>query len=96
MKLPVKFHRSSLLSKVLIFLVLISSTVILVSQRSEIAENQGRTQALGQQIEQLEQSNQNLQSDVDALGTDDSVRKIAREKLGLVGPGEVLFSDIGE
>ena len=39
MRLPVKFRRSSLLTKVVVLLVVVSATVILVSQRSQIRSN---------------------------------------------------------
>lgn len=96
MKMPVKFRRSALLTKLLILMVVVSSTVILVSQRSQIRENEARTRELEGQAAQLQEENQDLQGDIDGLGTDDSVKKIAREKLGLVGSGEVIFSDIGD
>lgn len=96
MKMPVKFRRSALLTKLLILMVVVSSTVILVSQRSQIRENEARTRELEGRAAQLQEENQDLQGDIDGLGTDDSVKKIAREKLGLVGSGEVIFSDIGD
>lgn len=46
MKLPVKFRRSSLLTKVVVLLVVVSATVILVSQRSQIRSNQAQYQEL--------------------------------------------------
>lgn len=96
MKIPVKFRRSTRLTKLVILLVVVSCAVILVSQRAQIRENEAKAQALAQQAAQLQQENQNLQSDIDQLGTDESVKKIAREKLGLVESGEVVFSDLGE
>ena len=84
MRLPVKFRRSSLLTKVVVLLVVVSATVILVSQRSQIRSNQAQCQELAGQ------------AGIDGLDSDDSVKKIARDKLGLVGNGEIIFSDVGE
>lgn len=95
MRLPVKFRRSSLLTKVVV-LVVVSATVILVSQRSQIRSNQAQCQELAGQAAELQQENQNLQTGIDGLDSDDSVKKIARDKLGLVGNGEIIFSDVGE
>ena len=47
------------------------------------------------QAAELQQENQNLQTGIDGLDPDDSVKKIARDKLGLVGNGEIIFSDVG-
>ncbi len=96
MKLPVKFRRSSHMIKLLVFLVVGSSVFILVSQRSQIQENKAKAQSLSRQVAQVRQENQDLRTDIEALGSDESVRKIAREMLGLVENGEVIFSDIGE
>lgn len=96
MRLPVKFRRSSLLTKVVVLLVVVSATVILVSQRSQIRSNQAQCQELAGQAAELQQENQNLQTGIDGLDSDESVKKIARDKLGLVGNGEIIFSDVGE
>ncbi len=96
MKLPVKFRRSSHMIKLLVFLVVGSSVFILVSQRTQIKENEAKAQSLSRQVAQVRQENQDLRTDIEALGSDESVRKIARDMLGLVENGEVIFSDIGE
>lgn len=96
MKLPVKFRRSSLLTKVVVLLVVVSATVILVSQRSQIRSNQAQYQELAGEAAGLQQENQNLRSDIEGLDSDESVKKIAWDKLGLVGNGEIIFSDVGE
>ncbi len=96
MKLPVKFRRSSHMIKLLVFLVVGSSVFILVSQRAQIRENEAKAQSLSRQVAQVRQENQDLRTDIEALGSDESVRKIARDMLGLVENGEVIFSDVGE
>ena len=96
MKLPVKFRRSSLLTKVVVLLVVVSATVILVSQRNQIRTNQEQYQELVNQASALQQETQSLQAAIEGLDSDESVKKIARDKLGLVGNGEILFSDVGE
>ena len=96
MNLPGKFRRSSLLTKVVVLLVVVSATVILVSQRSQIRSNQAQYQELAGEAAGLQQENQNLRSDIEGLDSDESVKKIARDKLGLVGNGEIIFSDVGE
>ncbi len=96
MKLPVKFRRSSLMTKLLVCLVVGSSVFVLMSQRAQIRENEAQAQALSKKVAQVRQENQDLRTDIEALGSDESVRKIARDMLGLVENGEVIFSDVGE
>lgn len=96
MKMPFQFRRSSLLTKVVVLLVVLCTTVTLVSQRSQIRAKSAQEEALTRQVAELEQENQNLQAEIDGLGTDESVRDIARRELGLVENGEVIFSDQGE
>lgn len=43
------------------------------------------------QLDELQAENQKLQDEVDALGTDAEIEKLAREKLGYVRPGETAF-----
>ena len=43
------------------------------------------------QLVELQQQNQDLQAEVDALGTDAEIEKLAREKLGYVRPGETAY-----
>ena len=50
MKLPVKFRRSSLLTKLVVLVVVISSAVILVSQQAQIRANESKARELEQEI----------------------------------------------
>lgn len=56
----------------------------IVESRRQVADS--RTQLAGLEAENLE-----LQAEVDALGTDAEVEKLAREKLGYVRPGETAY-----
>lgn len=94
--LKIRFQRSSLLTKLMVLLVVVASVVILVSQQSQIRANEAKLNDLTNRAAQLQEENQALQSDIEDLDSDESIKKIAREKLGLVGSGEVIFSDVGE
>ena len=96
MKAPIRVRRSGLLTKVVVLLVVVCSTVTLMSQRTQIRAKQAEYQKLNQQVAQLEQKNTQLQADLAGLGRDDSVRDIARRELGLVENGEIIFTDRGE
>lgn len=96
MKLPVKFRHTSLLTKVVIAVVTVACVVLLVAQQSQRRANQQKMQELEKVVAELREENQDLVADIDGLGSDESVEKIARDKLGLVSGGEVIFSDVGD
>ena len=96
MRFPIKFRRTSLLTKAVVLLVAVCATVTLVSQRSQVRANQAEAQDLQQQVAALEQKNEQMTSEIQDLGSDDSVKSIARRELGLVEGGEVVFTDKGK
>ncbi len=95
MKLPVQIRRSSLLTKAVVLLVAVCATATLVSQRAQLREKQAEARDLQQQVAALEQENQQRKSEIQDLGSDDSVKSIARRELGLVEGGEIVFTDKG-
>ena len=96
MNFPVTFRRTPLLTKLLILLVVLSCVALLVQQQSRRRANALEVQTLKQEIAELQEANQELAEDIAAMGSDASVEEIAREELGLVGSGEIIFSDVGD
>ena len=90
-----KLRKSSLLSKIIILALIVYATVTLISLRDQIATKQASSEQLEQQISSLQQQNQHLADQIEALGTVEGVKEIARNKLGLVTEGEIVFYDIG-
>lgn len=90
-----KFKKSSFLIKLIILSLVVYATVTLVSLQSQIAAKRAEADALGDAITSVEQENQRLQESIDNIDTDEGVEEIARNKLGLVAPGEVIFEDVG-
>ena len=90
-----RFKRASLLTKILILALVVYATVTLVSLQSQVTEKEAEAAALAGAISAAEQENQRLQQAIDALGTDESVEAIARQKLGLVRKNEIVFHDVG-
>ena len=83
-----KFKKSSLLVKLVILIVLVYATVTLVSLQNQVTQKKEESAALSEQVAQLQQDN-NLQ-------TSAGIEAIARNKLGLVKDGEIVFYDNGE
>ena len=90
-----RFKRSSLLTKLLILVLVVYATVTLVSLQSQVTEKEAQAEALQSTIDATEQENLRLQQAINALGTDEGVVAVARQKLGLVAKGEIIFYDVG-
>ena len=90
-----RFKRSSLLTKILILVLVVYATVTLVSLQSQVTEKEAEAQALQSDITAAKQENLRLEQAIDALGTDESVEDIARQKLGWASEGEIVFYDMG-
>lgn len=90
-----RFKRSSLVTKVLILVLVVYATVTLVSLQSQVIEKETQAAALQDDITAAQQENLRLEQAINALGTDEGVEAVARQKLGLVAPGEILFYDVG-
>jgi len=90
-----RFKRSSLLTKILILVLVVYATVTLVSLQSQVTEKEAEAQTLQSDIAAAKQENLRLEQAIDALDTDEGVVDVAREKLGWVADGEIVFYDIG-
>ena len=90
-----RFKRSSLLTKVLILVLVVYATVTLVSLESQVAEKNAEAAALEHSIDAAKQENLRLEQAIDTLDTDEGVVAAARQKLGWVTEGEIVFYDMG-
>lgn len=90
-----RFKRSSLLTKILILVLVVYATVTLVSLQGQVTEKEAEAQALQSDIAAAKQENLRLEQAIDELDTDEGVVDVAREKLGWVADGEIVFYDMG-
>ena len=91
-----KFVRSSLLVKLILLIVVVYATVTLVSLRRQITEKQAEAAQLTSSITSAEQENSRLTDAIENIDTDAGVEAVAREKLGMVGEGEIVFQDVSD
>lgn len=84
-------RRGSLLGKAVLLSVVVFSTVTMLVMGSAVAQSRQRAEDLRQSALTLEQEQQDLQNRIDDLGTDEAVRQIAQEELGLVDPDTVII-----
>lgn len=91
-----KFVKSSLLVKLIILIVVVYATVTLVSLRRQISAKQAEAAQLTSSITSAEQENSRLTDAIENIDTDAGVEAVAREKLGMVAEGEIVFEDVSD
>ena len=91
-----KFDKSSLLVKLVILILVVNATVTLVRLRSQINEKDAEVKGLTSSIASTQQENDRLQSSIDALDTPEGLEQVARDQLGMVSEGEIVFEDVGD
>lgn len=89
----VKLKKTSLLTKLLILAVVIYALVTLVGLQDRIADANAEVARLEEQVLYAEQNYALIEQDLEDLGSDQSVKKIARTRLGMVEAGEIVFHD---
>lgn len=89
-----KFKKAGIITKIVIAALLVYAVVSLVTVRSKTAALNAQTQQLQQQVTDMTQSNAELEYKIEHSEDADTVEEIARDKLGLVKPGEKIFYDM--
>lgn len=88
-----KFKKAGIITKLVIAALLVYAVVSLVTVRSKTAALTAQSQQLEQQVADMTQSNAELEYKIEHSEDADTVEEIARDKLGLVKPGEKIFYD---
>lgn len=89
-----KFKKAGIITKIVITALLVYAVVSLVTVRSKTAELNAQTEQLQQQVTDMTQSNAELEYKIEHSEDPDTIEEIARDKLGLVKPGEKIFYDM--
>ena len=79
----------------LLAVVMVSVLVSLSRMNARIEAAENTRDALATQAQSLAVGNAELQYEIEHSTDLDMVEKVAREKLGLVLPGEIIYYDIG-
>ncbi|MEG2421256.1 MAG: septum formation initiator family protein [Oscillospiraceae bacterium] len=88
-----KTKRAGLLTKLVVLALLIATSIALLNLRAQLVESRQQEQQLTQLVDAKSQENQALAAAISGKDDPDRVKAIAREKLGLVVPGEIIFYD---
>ena len=88
-----RFKRTSLWLKLAILAVCIFCVASLISIQTEINKRSQAVETLKSEIVAKNQNVLQLQEDIDILNTPEGARKLARERMGYVEDGEIVFYD---
>lgn len=88
-----KLKKTSLLTKLLILAICVFALVSLVTLQGQIHIKRAQIAEKEEEKMYALQEQKELQEDIAAFGSDESIIKIARERLGMVAEGEIIFYD---
>ena len=84
-------RKSRPVTKVVALCAVVLSTVALLTLQNAILTSRENTAALMEQAGKLQQQNQELEERIDGLDTEEGIRDIAEQELGLVDPDTVII-----
>jgi len=90
---PLKFKRASIFTKIIVVVLLIYAAVTLISLHSRIESAKADAAELARQVDEQTAANAELAYDVEHSNDDDVKEDIARDRLGMVLPGEEIYFD---
>ena len=89
-----KFRPAGIITKIVILALALYAGISLITTKARIAEAETVKQGLENEIADVAQSNAELKYEIEHSQDDATIEDIARNKLGLVMPGEKIFYDI--
>lgn len=90
-KYKIVFRPGKTLTKVALLAVIVLSTATLIAIHGAIRRGEERAEALRAQAAAEEWERDELEQDIAALGSTESIIEIAGEELGLVDPDTIIF-----
>lgn len=91
-----RFARAGLLTKLLILVLLIVAAVSLLTLNDRVEKATAENKELAHQVALQTQINADLADAIEHSDDLDRISDVAREKLGLVMPGEIIFYSMGD
>ncbi|MGI5977909.1 MAG: FtsB family cell division protein [Oscillospiraceae bacterium] len=91
-----RFKRASLFTKIVIVALVLYAGVTLVSLKVQVTAARQRRDELRSQVSSATQTNAELKYAIDHSTDAETIEDIARDKLGLVKPGEKIFYDVSK
>lgn len=89
-----KFKRAGLVTKIVILAIIVYAGISMVSLKVQVSDARETRDELQTQVDGVLQTNTELQYAIDHSTDPETIEDIARNKLGLVKPGEKIFYDV--
>ena len=86
-----KFKQSSFLSKVVVLILLVFVAITLLNVRGEVKDAQQQLEVYQAAVDEQQQVNAALEENIANSSDPDTVLDVAKDKMGLLEPGEVIF-----
>ena len=81
----------SVILRIVVLALLLYSLSSIYSQERELAQSGARLLALEQELRELDRQHRTLEARLSGEGREEELRRLARERLGMVMPGEIIF-----
>ncbi len=88
-----KFKRAGIITKIVVLILLIYIAITLLSVRSRIQTAAAAYQTIQAQVDEQTATNAALASDIANKDDPDTILAIAKERMGLLESGEIIFYD---
>lgn len=88
-----RLKKTSVWTKLLILVLVVYAVVSLVNLQDRVTNAKAEVAQLEEQVLYAEQEKALMEQELEGLGSDRSVMKIARARLGMVEVGEIVFYD---
>jgi len=92
----VKLKRAGIITKVVILALAVYAVISLISLNAQVTEARKVRDETQAEVERLAQSNAELEYEINHSDDPETIEDIARDKLGLVMPGEKIFYDVSD
>ena len=91
-----RLKKSGIVTKLIILALAAYALIALVQMKSRVEDAEAERDALRAEAQALAVTNASLNYEISHAKDKETVEKVAREKLGLVLPGEIVFYDISD
>ena len=88
-----KIKRAGMATKLLVLVLLAAVAIALLSTQAKLSAVQADREELTRQVQAQQEANAALRDGIDHSGDPEYLADIARSRLGLVEPGEIVFED---
>ncbi len=91
-----KLKKAGLITKIVILAIVAYMALSLVGMRGQVAAAKTERDRMEEQVKNLSAANAAVKYEIEHNGETETIESIARDKLGLVLPGETVYYDINE